>query len=230
MLTTNPKCILVLSMHRSGSSCCSGSMQFLGTPIGYGNHHMLEKNQWNAKGFFENELIWKLNVKVLKAVKGSWKNVRNWTAAELKIIQSFLPELVGILKNDYLSQPEQIFLIKDPRILWLWELYTAALNELNIELYTVCIDRDNVEVSKSLWDPHRVPFNDAMKLTLDHKNKIIENTKNIPTDHVYNTTYKELLNSPTAVLEGVCNLLKVSPDLINRKGISNFIDKKLKHY
>jgi hypothetical protein len=226
----NKKCILVLSMHRSGSSCCSGSMQFLGTPIGYGKHHMLEKNQWNEKGFFENELIWLFNVKVLEAVKGSWKNVRDWTPSELKVIQSFLPELINILKNDYISQPENIFLIKDPRIIYLWNLYMAAFNELNIQLYIVHIERDSVEVSKSLWDPHKVPFDDAMKLTLAHKKKIIENIQCIPIDHVYHTTYKQLLQSPESILEGVCDLLKIPIELINRNGINEFIDTKLKHF
>jgi hypothetical protein len=217
-------------MHRSGSSCCSGSMQFLGTPIGYGKHHMLEKNQWNEKGFFENELIWQFNVKVLNAVKGSWKDVRNWTPNELNIMKTFLPELKDILKNDYLKESETIFLIKDPRILFLWDLYMCAFNELNIELFIVHIDRDSVEVAKSLWDPHRIPFDKAMELTLDYKNKIVENTQGIPNDHIYHVTYKQLLDNPINVLNNVCDLLKVPQNLIDNKGIIEFIDKKLKHY
>jgi len=232
--TMRKKCVLVLSMHRSGSSCCSGSMGFLGKNgdvVSYGKHHSLEKNRWNEKGFFENDLILRFNIDALDAANGSWKNVREWTNKEENAIMSKLDQLKEIIQSDYLTEPQPIFLIKDPRIIWLWNVYMKAFEDLDIETYVVHIDRDDIEVAKSLWDPHKIPYDDALKLTSDYKEKLTKDLdKSIPNDHIYHTTYVKLINNPTEELKNISDLFALPRDRIDFVGLSQFIDKNLKHH
>jgi hypothetical protein len=208
-------------------------MQYLGqNTISYGKHHSLEKNRWNEKGFFENDLILRFNVKALEAAGGSWKNVRQWSPREQSRIMAKLPELKNILQNDYLSESQPIFVIKDPRIIWIWDVYMQALNELNIEVFVVHIDRNNEEVAKSLWEPHKIPYQAALKLTDDYKNELLKNLKkSIPEDHIFHTTYSALIKDPVFVLKDINNkLFRLPEDRIDITGISGFIDKSLKHH
>lgn len=219
-------------MHRSGSSCCSGSMQFLGPDaVSYGKHHLLEKNQWNEKGFFENELIWKFNKHTLELVGASWKDIKmTWTPKQRLTIMARLPQLVQIFKDDFINNPQPFFVIKDPRIVWLWDLYLAAFSQLGIELFVVHIERDETEVARSLWDPHKIPYDKALKLTRDHRTKIAENLKGVPVLRQVHITYNGLLTSPVATLQSVAKTLGTNTDSIKTQALTQFVDKSLKHF
>lgn len=65
---TPPRIILVLGMHRSGTSCLTGSLQQAGLVLG----EFSEWNPHNLKGNRENTEIMTLNESVLKASGGSW--------------------------------------------------------------------------------------------------------------------------------------------------------------
>lgn len=224
------KCILVLSMHRSGSSCCSGSMQFLGTPVSFGAHHSQEKNRWNAKGFFENELILKFNNSALASVGGLWKKVWVWNNAEKATLMTFVPKLKEIIQTDFLSQKEDYFLIKDPRIIWLYPIYEKVLQDLSVETYIVHIDRPDNEVAKSLWDPHRLKYPDALRLTELYKTELQKVLAGKPQDKIVHLTYNELLQSPVTVLQKINRLLGLDPEKVDATNVSKFIDRTLKHF
>ena len=61
--------ILVLGMHRSGTSCLAGSLQSHG--LNFGN--VSEPNQHNKKGHVELGAIRKINERILEANGGSWQ-------------------------------------------------------------------------------------------------------------------------------------------------------------
>lgn len=63
-------CVILLTMHRSGSSCLSGILQEQGLYLGIVN----EYNAFNKKGTRENIEISKLNDDVLQHNNGSWSN------------------------------------------------------------------------------------------------------------------------------------------------------------
>jgi len=110
--------IAVVGMHRSGTSCLTGSLQRAG--LVFGEVH--EWNRYNLKGNRENQAIVDLNDGVLAASGGSWDvpppRVR-WSAAHKARAREILASLAGAPVAGF----------KDPRTLlvidgWL-EVYPA---------------------------------------------------------------------------------------------------------
>jgi len=64
-------CIVVLSMHRSGSSLTASILQSLGVYIGT---ELLGTHPSQPYGHFENVKFYRLNVDILKAAGGNWAN------------------------------------------------------------------------------------------------------------------------------------------------------------
>ena len=67
-LTRPQKILIVLGMHRSGTSCLTGSLQQAGLELG----EYSDWNPHNLKGNRENSEIMQLNEQVLNANGGSW--------------------------------------------------------------------------------------------------------------------------------------------------------------
>ena len=110
--------IAVVGMHRSGTSCLTGSLQRAGLVLG----EVHEWNRYNLKGNRENQAIVDLNDEVLAASGGSWDapppRVR-WSAAHKARAREILASLAGAPVAGF----------KDPRTLlvidgWL-EVYPA---------------------------------------------------------------------------------------------------------
>ena len=104
-ITNNPNAIIILGMHRSGTSCLTGSLQQGG--LNLGEHS--EWNPYNLKGNRENQRVVELNDQILQASGGNWlipPPVVHWTEEQKETAH-------GII-NSFTSQP---FGFKDPRTL-----------------------------------------------------------------------------------------------------------------
>ena len=66
--------LIVLGMHRSGTSALAGSLRFLGVNLG---EYLLEPNQSNIVGYFEHQSIYQIHEKLLQELNSSWDDVRN---------------------------------------------------------------------------------------------------------------------------------------------------------
>ena len=60
--------VLILGMHRSGTSCLAGSLQSRGVHLG----SVYTENQFNKKGNRENARVMRLHEQILKRCNGSW--------------------------------------------------------------------------------------------------------------------------------------------------------------
>jgi hypothetical protein len=63
------KCVLVLGMHRSGTSALTGILNILGADLGL---NMMKAAEDNERGFFENRSIYNINEKILESLGSSW--------------------------------------------------------------------------------------------------------------------------------------------------------------
>ena len=73
-------CILVLGMHRSGTSAFTGILDILGVYLG---KTLMQSHKTNEKGFFENERIYEFHgIELLPALHSSWDDTNyledNW--------------------------------------------------------------------------------------------------------------------------------------------------------
>lgn len=227
------KIILVLSMHRCGSSCCAGAMQFLGAKVSYGKSLNNTTNQWNEKGYYENEKTFKFHKKMLRKFNTTWKNAKDLSDKEQIALMSHTAELMNIIKDDFLSVDESpVYIIKDPRIIWIFDVYLEAITNLGLDLYIVHLDRPDDSIAKSLSSvtPHKLTYQQAMDITKRYKKKIEECLKKVPHERILQVTYSDILSNPVVVLAEINKLIGMSDNIPDSVGVCNFIDKRLKHY
>lgn len=141
-------------MHRSGTSCLTGSLQQKGLYL----DKVFEWNKYNLKGNRENKQIMNLNDSVLATSGGSWDNPPEkiiWTDNEAKMRDDVIQTLS--LKT------EEKFGFKDPRALLTMAFWKAA--SVNIKL--VASLRHPILVAKSLHNRSVAMKKKGNELTLE---------------------------------------------------------------
>jgi hypothetical protein len=143
---TNKSIIVVLGMHRSGTSCLTGCLEEAGLYLG----DVVTYAPFNKKGNRENKALYLLHEKVLSSHGGSWDNP--------KIVNSWLPEHIEELREivDGYSGLQQ-WGFKDPRALFTLQGWLDLLPDTNFTFIA------------SLRHPAKV----AASLT--HRNKFTQN-------------------------------------------------------
>lgn len=137
-------CILVLGMHRSGTSAISGVLSSYGIDFG---SNLLPAAKDNQKGFFEDQDIVALNNKILRENDSSWDDSR-----QLEVRIRNRERAISDIKKIICIRNKNInFCFKDPRISILFPLYEEALTELNVRIKVVYIFRNPNEVATSLY-------------------------------------------------------------------------------
>lgn len=110
--------VIILGMHRSGTSCLTGCLKEYGLHLG----KVSESNKHNKKGNQENKEIFKLNETLLNYNKGSWKKPPikplTWNQ-ELEITRNQIIYNYGKLPKPWG--------IKDPRMLLTYEFWQSHL-------------------------------------------------------------------------------------------------------
>jgi len=143
----NRKCILVLGMHRSGTSALAGSLHLMGLDFG---KSIVSPSFDNPKGFFENEKIQALNDKIFDAVGISWDSPgflpENWL--KNSSIKKLEKEAVKLLNVEF--PKSETFVIKDPRICHLYPFWEKVLTNQKIDTLGLIILRSPLEIAQSL--------------------------------------------------------------------------------
>lgn len=216
------KLILVIGMHRSGTSATAGVLEILGGKIG----QKMAPTKHNAKGHFENYNFYRLNDKILKSIGCRWDNVSALTKDKLLNVSSDLKRELSSLLLFNLNNNSP-FLLKDPRICVMYPLYEEILDDLDVDVYTIQVKRNSEEIIKSLMNRD--------KYTRDKCKNIINNYYSHIEQYIskfvlLTFTFEELLNNTDDVVK---NIVKVIPILKSEKTankINSFLDSKLKHH
>ncbi|GLR65803.1 hypothetical protein GCM10010909_04810 [Acidocella aquatica] len=142
------KAVLVLGMHRSGTSALARLLNLCGAALPEG---LVEAAaDVNAAGFWEARALLALHDEILEAAGGSWHDLRaldaGWFAGAPA--RAFRARLGALLASEYGKAP--LLLVKDPRLCRLLPLWRPVLAELGIEPLVVLAVRHPLEVAASL--------------------------------------------------------------------------------
>jgi hypothetical protein len=140
--------LIVLGMHRSGTSATTGALQCLGVNLGaklYAGHQGI-----NPKGYFEHSEVADLNDEVLLAMGSSWDDILDKPADwwRSKVLVPYSAALKQILLRD--TSETSWFAIKDPRTCRLLPWWLAVLKEAGVEPVFLFAVRQPAEVYRSL--------------------------------------------------------------------------------
>ncbi len=220
------KCLIVLGMHRSGTSAVSGVLQIAGLDPG---KNLLKATEDNSKGFFENALITHLNDEILASLYTSWSDTLripgNWHKEER--FNEFADKFVEIINDEFLG--ERTMTIKDPRLSVLLPFYLKIFERLAIEPVFLLCNRNPVEIAASLDKRNHLAKERSLLLWMDYSLKAELYSRGFPRIMV---SYPGFLADPVSSVESINTLLHLGIDLSGevKDSISSFIDPAMKHH
>jgi hypothetical protein len=206
------KLVLVLGMHRSGTSMTTGVLNKMGLNLG---GPTIAGNIDNPKGFFESFTFLKLNEIILRNCNARWDEVDN--ALDLKKLMTNQNEMLlesVIEKFDSI----EVLGIKDPRICILLPLYEKVCKRKGIDILKINVKRKPENIVKSLNT--RDGFSEEKSLRLINQYGKLINEKD------FTIKYEDLLHKTDETLYKIKNQFNFL-NLKNIEDIKSFIDLKL---
>lgn len=160
-----PSALVVLGMHRSGTSLATSLLQSAGLRIG---ERLMEGNSSNPKGHFENLDFYEFHQRVLQSQNIS---PEGWTLQkEIEVEDLYIDEAHRLIET---NRSEPVWGWKDPRTVLFLEFWAALLPQAKF----VIVYRSPWEVVDSLYrrgdELFRQQPNLALKFWLHYNRKIL---------------------------------------------------------
>ena len=221
----NKTVLVVLGMHRSGTSAISGILDLLEFNSG---SSLLPPQPDNPKGFFENQRIVDFNEKCLAHLGASWSKtfLLDDTWWENDTLSELTDEL-GMLLKEELGFLNRSFL-KDPRLCVLLPIYLKVFREMEITPYFIVCLRNPSEIAQSLKKRNYFSDERTILLWLDYMFKAEIYSRNYLRILV---DFNTLVLNPLATVENILNEFGYSMEIYREKfqEIVLFIQSSLKH-
>lgn len=221
----NKRLIVVLGMHRSGTSAITRGLQVLGVGLGDRLIPPIEGN--NAKGFFEDIDLNAFNSEMLQAIDSDWHYVSPIDASDVDALRKkgyFIRavELICLKVGD-----APIFGFKDPRVAKLLPFWKEVFEHCQFDVGYVLALRHPLSVVKSLAKRDGFDSEKSYMLWLGHVLTSLSNTEGYMRVLV---DYDQLMNAPERELERIakCLALQIDPNELQRYK-SEFLDEGLRH-
>ncbi len=189
--------VVVLGMHRSGTSALAGVLARLGCDL---PTQMMPANEFNPKGFYESLLAYNLNDAILASGGSGWDDWQAFNPDWIRAPQApgFLERGVEVLAEEYGNSP--LFVLKDPRICRLMPFWAQLFQTCAVQPLYVNTHRSPVEVARSLQKREGWPLNAGLLLWLRHVLEAEAGSRESPRCF---TSYDRLLDNWGAVIETI---------------------------
>lgn len=154
--------ILIVGMHRTGSSALSRLLNLAGAHLPEAVLPPTPEN--NETGFWEPASVVHLNETLLRDAGGSWVEPPPRIEGTKARRDRFVRQVAQLLRDDYGSAP--LILLKDPRLALLIDWWDGALRAAGYETLYVVSVRSPHEVARSLEQRDRLPYEQGLNLWL----------------------------------------------------------------
>ncbi|VEN73004.1 conserved hypothetical protein [Candidatus Desulfarcum epimagneticum] len=218
------KCILVLGMHRSGTSALAGILDRTGIHLG---PELLPPGPDNPKGYYENKHINLFNEKILKQVGSSWDDLF-FSDDQIHQVLEHEDELKSVISEQFGDRP--VFAIKDPRICLLFPLYERVLKTLGADIHVLMAFRHPLEAARSLEKRNGFSIEKGLLLWAGHFLRAEYHSR--PYGRIW-IDFDDLVKNPCLAADQISGKwgLGLSDAIARRKKeIEDFIDPGLKHH
>ena len=216
------KAVIVIGMHRSGTSAVSGMLAELG--VFMGSSLFAAQKGVNEKGFYENSLLVDMNETLLDDAFWSWDDplAQDMAAARTTSNEQFISEAVKVLEGDYGKQPS--WGMKDPRTTLLLPFWQQVFDKMALSPFYLLMVRSPFEVYGSLKKRDGFSMDKSLMLWLNYTLTGYFCSVNKPR---YILSYDELLEQPEAMAKAVSEAAELNIDVDALK--LGFVDKKMRN-
>lgn len=157
--------VVVLGMHRSGTSALARIVNFLGAAM---PRHLVPASDSNPRGQWESSTLVGLHNDLLAALDSSWDDWRTPGARwkESDAASRFAGPLRIAIDEEFGNSP--LIALKDPRICRTLPYWMSILEKSGFRTAPLIIVRNPLEVAESLRERDGISFEKAMLLWLRH--------------------------------------------------------------
>jgi hypothetical protein len=217
------RALLVLGMHRSGTSAFSRAAALLGAA---GPARPMPPGPDNPSGFWEPESVAALNDEMLAAGQSSWADWTVFGPDRLPpgFMDAMQPRMVAALQDEYGDAP--LFVLKDPRLSRLLPLWRPALDAIGAAPSALLALRHPAAVAQSLAARNGFPPGFSLLLWLRHTLDAERLTRGMPRAVASYTTLLDDWRPVMAQAAARMDLVWPTPE---GDGLDAFLDTGLRH-
>jgi hypothetical protein len=220
--------IVVLGMHRSGTSVLTRGLKVL--DVALGENLMPEHEPTNPKGFFEDIDVNELNEELLCHLGLKWDSLCDLTSIDIQSLD--LQDLSQRAKNlltDKMKEATGVFAVKNPRLCILLPFWMPLFEELNLDVSYIIAHRHPTSVAHSLQKRDSFTLQKGYILWYRHMLSSLRETESQKRIVV---SYDSLLENPESELKRISVFLKkdfdISSNSLNEYK-EEFLDLSLRH-
>lgn len=218
--------LVVLGMHRSGTSALAGALTLLGCD---GPATPMKPTPDNAKGYFEPEPLYPLHTRLLEAASSRWDD---WLAVEAGWLESaqaedFRSRAAAVIEKQFGESP--LFVLKDPRICRLVPFWEKVMDDLGVTPRYILTHRNPLEVGQSLNSRNGMEIEIALLIWLRHVLDAEAATRGKPRCF---TSYAELMTDWNGVARKIETELDVALPRLSEAAtgdLEEFLSTNLRH-
>ncbi len=220
------RAVLLLGMHRSGTSAIARGLEALGVYLG---NDFLDAQPENPTGYWEDKGIVALDERLLAALGLSWDDMSpiDRRAFERRRVRALRREAIRYLNRTFTSAP--LWGFKDPRTIRVLPFWQRVLRDCEVEDSYVVAIRNPRSVAASLFARQAMDADAAYRLWLVHMVPFFSDVIGKPFVVV---DYDLLMRDSRAQLERIGRRLGFpfqagSPEV--ERFASDFLDSNLRH-
>lgn len=219
--------LLVLGMHRSGTSALTRAMSLLGAAL---PDNLMAARPANEAGFWESVDIQRLNDRVLDAFGSHWDDWRplDTTRLDPEIRESLLNEAVALLQRDFTNTA--LFVLKDPRICRMVPFWQEVIERFGADARAIIPLRSPAEVAASLQQRNGFALPKGHILWLRHVLDAEHATRGRPRVFV---AYTDLLDDWRSVTSAISERLAIRyprAESDAADALDDFLVSRLRHH
>ena len=219
----NSTALIVLGMHRSGTSMTTGLLKSAGVHLGQA---LLKAQADNVKGFYENSAVVDADEALLRDMNYLWDDIRflpdHWW--EQPICQTYESKMRDILRDEFGESP--LWGLKDPRMCLLLPFWRNLLNTYTNDVRYIIVVRSLEAIAQSLKKRNGFSFEKSGLLWLQHYLTAEYWTRGC---HRIFVQYDNILHHPAEFLRSLDIQWPVDDNVIQQR-INEFIDPSLRHW
>jgi GT2 family glycosyltransferase/glycosyltransferase involved in cell wall biosynthesis len=223
----NRQAILVLGMHRSGTSALTRVINLLGFGL---PRTLIPPSQYNERGFWETQVLADFHDRVLESAGSCWddwsKFNPDWQVSPISNL--FQDELKRIIDSEF--GMNDAFVIKDPRICRFIFLWVDGLQALHIKTHAVIPIRHPLEVVHSLRQRDHFTDQKSLLLWLRHVLDAEGSSRHLPRAFC---AYETLLSDWHGTMKRMGTQMGVvwpRLSMDSRIEIEDFLSSKIRHH
>lgn len=217
--------VVVLGMHRSGTSAITRGLRALGVSLGEDLLPPLAGN--NPTGFWEDADINGLNIEILSSLGSDWHFLAPLPDNSLEKLRHEGLFLRAVMLLREKVKDASVFGFKDPRVPMLLSFWQEVFTACDLDAAYVLVLRNPISVAQSL--AKRDGFG-AAKSHLLWLRSVLDSLSVASHDASVVVDYDFLMQSPSAEMHRIARALKLDIDQTELDTyIDTFLDKSLRH-